>query len=74
MVKNDSIYGFEVAYEENAAQGASHLRNDLDREEARVFFDQARTKGTAHFEDDEERQYALMYQNGGYVLVRRERN
>ncbi len=60
-----------MACEENAREGIGHLRDDLDSEEARVFFDQARQRGSAEFEDDEGRQYTLIYQNGSYILTRR---
>jgi len=44
----------------------------LDRDEARVFFDQARLRKYAEFEDDEEGQYTLNYKGSGfYALVKR---
>ena len=71
MITKTTIHGFNVAYEENAREGITHLRDDLDSQEARVFFDQARQRGSAEFEDDEDRQYTLIYQNGSYILTRR---
>lgn len=71
MAQKTTVHGYTVAYEENAAEGIRHLRDDLDAIEARVYFDQARSKGSAEFEDDEERQFTLIYQNGSYVMVRR---
>lgn len=71
MLRKDTIYGFAVSYEENAAEGAQYLKDDLAREEAQVFFDQAKLKGSAQFEDDEDRQFTLVYQNGSYVIIRR---
>ncbi|MDP1629473.1 MAG: hypothetical protein Q8L57_02530 [bacterium] len=71
MPQKTAIYNFTVIYEENAKEGARHLREDLSFDEARVFFDQARLRGSAQFEDDEDRQYTLIYQNGVYVLTRR---
>lgn len=71
MPEKTTIYGFRVVYEANALEGVRHLREDLDFNEARVFFDQARMRGSAMFEDDAERQYTLIYQNGVYTLVRR---
>lgn len=65
------VHGFPVIYEENALAGISYLRDDLDYQEARVFFDQARQRGSANFEDDNDRQYTLSYKNGIYNLVRR---
>lgn len=71
MMQKTTIHGFSVSYEDNAAGGISHLRDDLDYNETKVFFDQARARGSAQFEDDEERQFTLTYQNGAYVLIRR---
>lgn len=65
------IHGFTVIFEQNAIEGIRYLRDDLDFNEARVFFDQARTKGSAQFEDDQDRQYTLFYKGGSYTLVRR---
>jgi hypothetical protein len=77
MPETIKIHGHSVVYEQNAYEGIRHLRDDLQREEAVVFFDQAKLKGSAEFEDDHERQFTLLYKkggflvNGGYVLVRR---
>lgn len=71
MAQKTTVHGYTVAYEENASPGTEHLRDDLSYAEAEVFFDQARSKGSAEFEDDEDRQFTLIYQNGSYVLVRR---
>ena len=71
MAQKTTVHGHPVAYEENAAEGIRHLRDDLDAIETRVYFDQAHSKGSAEFEDDEDRQFTLIYQNGSYVMVRR---
>lgn len=71
MPQKTTIHGFTVIYEANASQGVQYLREDLDFSEARVFFDQARLRGSAMFEDDNDRQFTLLYQNGIYTLVRR---
>ncbi len=71
MPQKTTVYNFSVIYEENAKEGIRYLREDLDFDEARVFFDQARTRGSAELEDDEDRQYSLFYQSGIYTLVRR---
>lgn len=71
MTKTTDVHGISVTYEENVEGGISHLRDDLDYGEAKVFFDQARFKGSAPFEDDEERQYTLVYRGGVYFLTRR---
>lgn len=71
MTEKINVHGFSVDCETNALEGARHLRDDLDFREAAVFFDQSRQKGSAPFEDDEDRQYTLFYKNGVYTLVRR---
>lgn len=71
-MKEVSIHGFRVKYEDNARTGRDYLLYDLDREEAWVFFEHARTKKYAKFEDDREGQYTLSYNHDGtYILVRR---
>jgi len=65
------VHNFPTSYEENAEEGIRHLKDDLSRDEARVFFDQARARGSAEFEDDEDRQFTLSHQNGTYTLIRR---
>lgn len=71
MVLKTTVHGFSVIYEEKAKTGIEYLRDDLDYKEARVFFDQARQRGSAPFEDDEDRQYTLFYKAGTYTLARR---
>lgn len=71
MPEKTKIHGFTVIYETNASGGVRYLREDLDFNEARVFFDQARMRGSAMFEDDNERQYTLIYQSGVYTLMKR---
>lgn len=50
-----------------------YLRDDLQYEEARVFFEQARYRGEAQFEDDYDGQWTIKYNRstGGYLLVKR---
>lgn len=66
-----TVHGFSIAYEENAVEGIRYLRDDLSFDEARVFFDQARMKTSAQFEDDEDRNFTILYHDGSYTLVRR---
>jgi len=71
-MKDIYIHGFKVKYEDNAREGVNHLLYDLDREEARVFFEQAKRKKFVKFEDDQDRQFTLSHNNdGSYNLVRR---
>lgn len=72
MVKNTRIHGHKVMYEEDSKKALDYLRNDLSSQEARVFFDQARSKGSAQFEDDEDRNFTLIYRDGVYILNRRD--
>jgi hypothetical protein len=66
------VHGFKVKYEENAAEGIKYLRDDLDSQESRVFFEQARAKKFAEFEDDDDREFTLERNvDGTYVLIRR---
>jgi len=72
-MKTIYIRGFKVNFEEDARNGVNYLLYDLDEKEARIFFDQARLKNFANFEDDREGQYTLSYNpDGSYTLTRRE--
>ena len=71
MTLQATVHGKKVAYEKNAYAGIKYLRDDLDSSEARVFFDQARMRRAAPFEDDEDRQFTLAYKSGTYILIRR---
>lgn len=71
-MKEVKIHGFKVKYEDNARAGIDYLLYDLDSEEARVFFSQAKLKKYAKFEDDQDRQFTLSYNlDGTYTLIRR---
>ena len=71
MPKETTLHGFRVAYDEGVYEGIKYLRDDLSYDEAKVFFDQAKLKGQAAFEDDLDRDYTLFYQSGVYTLLRR---
>jgi len=51
-----------------------YLRDDLQYKEAKTLFDAARFDGTAEFEDDQDRDWTLIYnrQDGNYTLIRRQ--
>lgn len=70
-LKKEIVYGFPLSYEDGTYNGVRYLRDDLQREEARVFFDQARQRGEAQFENDYEEQFTLKYSGGKYELVKR---
>ena len=66
------IHGFKVKYEETAHSGVIYLRDDLDREEAKVFFEQAKRKRFANFEDNQDRNFTLSYNtDGSFYIARR---
>ncbi len=72
MIQKTTIHGFDVSYEENAEEGMKYLRDHLDINESKVFFDEAKKKGSAEFEDDDDRQFTLVFQKeDDYVIVRR---
>lgn len=71
----ESVHGFITSYNEECRLAVSYLRHDLQLEEARVFFEQARMKGQADFEDERENNYTLVYnRDGTYALISRGRN
>jgi len=61
----------QVAYTDTEKEAVFYLKEDLSSDEARVFFDQARAKGSAQFEDDNDRQFTLFYSNGLFTLRKR---
>jgi hypothetical protein len=73
MIKEIYIREFRVKYEENEQGGINYLLYDLDANEARVFFDEAKLKKYAEFEDDKEGQYTLSYNlaDNSYTLIKR---
>ena len=48
-MKETIIHGFKVRYEEESHAGIIYFRDDLDRNEARVFFEQAKRKKFINF-------------------------
>lgn len=71
-MKEMSIHGFKVRYEDNAKSGVDYLVYDLQSEEARVFFDQAKQKLYAQFEDEKEGQFTITYNaDGSYTIFKR---
>lgn len=71
-MKEISIHGYKIKYENSDYNGIRHLLHDLQYEEAKVFFEHARLHRSAQFEDDFEGQYMLNYNSDGtYTLSRR---
>jgi hypothetical protein len=74
-VKKEQVHGYWLVFEEELRDGVRHLRDDLQSGEAKTIFDAARLDGTAEFEDDQDRDWTLIYnrQDGNYTLIRRQR-
>lgn len=71
-MKQISVHGYQTKYDDADYNGIRYLLQDLQYEEAKVFFEQARLQRSAQFEDDFEGQYTLEYnQDGTYTLSRR---
>ncbi len=65
-----TILGHTVSYEENAKSGIYYLAYQIDAPEKKVFFDQAYSKGSAAFEDQDGRNYKLVLSGPEYKLIR----
>ena len=74
-IKKEQIHGFWLTYEEELRDGVRYLRDDLQHAEAKTLFDAARVDGVSEFEDDQDRDWTLIYnrQEGNYTLIRRQR-
>jgi hypothetical protein len=71
-MKEINIHGLRVKYEESEQAGINYLLYDLDTQESKVFFNEARRNKYAEFEDDREGQFTLSYNTDGtYTLMRR---
>jgi hypothetical protein len=71
-MKEIYIHGFRVKHEENEQAGIKYLLYDLDAQESKVFFNEARRNRYAEFEDDREGQFTLSYNSdGSFTLISR---
>jgi hypothetical protein len=70
MEKKIIIWGHTVSYDDSLHQGIYYLTRELDAQEAKVFFDQAYSKGFAVFEDHMDYKYKLIHHGGEYQLVK----
>ena len=59
--KKELIYGFWVIFDEESRNVVNYLRNDLQKNESATLFDAARLRGSAEFEDDQDRDWTLVY-------------
>lgn len=66
-----NIHGHSVYYEHDDHEAIRYLMEDIQPEEARVFFDQAKMRGKAEFETDHDMQYTLTYHSGAYKVEKR---
>ena len=69
-MKTTDIHGKKVMYEENAQSGIDYLRSSIDRDAATLFFDQAKSKGIAKFENQSGVKFELAYRNSTFFLAR----
>ncbi|MBU1202773.1 hypothetical protein KKH39_01890 [Patescibacteria group bacterium] len=69
MINDRDVYGYKVSGQADAKDGIDYLDLKIDREEARVFFEQARIKGSAQFEDDKGKNYTLIKNSDGRYTV-----
>ena len=67
-----NIIGKTVVYEEDAKQGVDYLKRMIDSHEAKVFFDQAFSRGSASFEDRMGYNYKLSLHGAEYLLEKKE--
>lgn len=75
MEHRRDIHGHIVYGDDKSQQGLNQLDYDLQKDEAEVFFKQAKLKGMAEFEDDHERQFTLVYDRGkGVYRVERRKS
>ncbi len=71
MADDEKVWfdGETVYYSEDSERGMRFLRDDLDPEETRVYFDQARSKGKAPFEDKNGNNFTLIRRSDGHFEV-----
>ena len=74
-LKKQDVHGFKVYFDKNAQDGVNYLDHDLDYEEVKVFFRNAKFHGETKFEDDRDRDYTLSYDRskGTYTVVKRKK-
>lgn len=66
------VHGFHVYGDRDAKDGLDYLDYRLSYQEAQVFFNQARYRGPAEFEDHMHRNFTLEYNGDAtYTVTRR---
>jgi hypothetical protein len=69
------VHGHSVLGDSNALDGIRYLDHSLDYKEAEVFFDQAKRRGSAEFEDAKGRNYTLVRnKDATYTVERRKKS
>lgn len=66
-----TVHNFSLKYPEDCDAGRYYLEYRLNSEEARVFFDQARSHGHADFETHEQRHFRLTHESDGSNVLSR---
>lgn len=67
-----NVHGHTVTGEDDAMDGINYLDHKLDSKEAEVFFDEAKRRGQAEFEDEHGRNYTLIRNsNATYTIEKR---
>jgi len=66
-----TVHGFYIYYNKEDMVGVRYLWEDLDYNEAKVFFDHARNYGESQFEDKFDHQFTITHKDGMYTLARR---
>jgi len=74
-IKKEKIYGFRVNFKKTDKKGFYYLRKDLQKEEAKTLLEAAKLRGRAEFEDDQDRDWTLLYdkRERTFTLLRRQR-
>ncbi len=65
---NLTTHGHHLEYDDHSKPGFSYLHTRLNAAEAKVFFDQARLRGHAQFEDHHGHRYELRHGAGKFSL------
>lgn len=71
MAEQIWLHDHYLNYDEADYVGIEYLRDQLSEEEVKVFFDQAYEHGKAEFEDNQEHNFSIVYEDGDYKLVSR---
>lgn len=73
MAETTYVHDYRVEYEpDDAREGIYYLRDKLDSDEAKVFFEMAKKKKSCEFEDKSDRNYTLWHkESNSFILTRR---